>query len=189
MDPRSGSTVPIPEALRASILERLRQFGQRDRKVLLCASVIGRRFDVGVLTATAIRTSAEIRAALQRACRLQLIEAEDDVGHRFVFRHALTHDVVYGELLAARTRPLHRRIARALETSADAAVEDVAYHWWAAGDRRHGRRANELAGDGAAAVHATGVALLHYGRALALVGTGSASYARLSEKIRRVQGA
>lgn len=180
-------TAAIPEALRASVLERVRRLDRRARTILLCASVIGRRFDVAVLTATVTRTPADIRAALDHACGLQLLEADDAQGERFLFRHALTRDVLYAELLAARTRPLHRRIARALESTFDAPLEDVAYHWWAAGDRRRGFRTNERAGDRAADVHANGVALVHYNRALGLTELDSACYTRLAEKIRLVQ--
>lgn len=185
-DPQTSVTPAIPEALRASVLDRVRRLDRRSRAILLCASVIGRRFDVGVLAATAARAPAEIRAALTCACTLQLLEA-DGGGERFLFRHALTRDVLYAELLAARTRPLHRRIARALELAPGAAIEDVAYHWWAAGDRRRGFHANEQAGDRAAEIHANGVALVHYARALTLADPDSEPYARLSEKIRLAQ--
>ncbi len=186
-DPQTVVTAPIPDAIRASVLERVRRLDRRARTILLCASVIGRRFDVGVLTAAAARAPTEIRAALECACALQLLEA-DGGSERFVFRHALTRDVLYSELLAARTRPLHRRIARALERAPDAGIEELAYHWWAAGDRRRGFRANERAGDRAAEIHANGVALVHYGRALALADLDTEPYARLSEKIRLAQG-
>ena len=186
-DPHTSVTPAIPDALRASVLDRVRLLDRRGRAILQCASVIGRRFDVGVLAATAARAPAEIRAALECACALQLLEADGGGGERFLFRHALTRDVLYAELLAARTRPLHRRIARALEMAPDAAIEELAYHWWAAGDRRRGFRANERAGDRAAEIHAGGVALVHYGRALALADLDTESYARLSEKIRLAQ--
>jgi predicted ATPase len=187
-DPQTSVTPAIPEALRASVLYRVRRLDRRSRAILLCASVIGRRFDVAVLAATAARAPTQIRAALECACALQLLEA-DGGGERFLFRHALTRDVLYAELLACRTRPLHRRIARALELTSDAPIEDLAYHWWAAGDRRRGFHANERAGDRAAQIHANGVALVHYGRALTLADLDSEPYARLSEKIRLAHGA
>lgn len=187
MENREGAPPLIPDALRTSVLERVRQLDRRARTILLCASVIGRRFDISVLTATVPRSRDDIRAALDCACALQLVEEDDNGGERFLFRHALTRDVLYAELLALRTRPLHRRIARALEATPHALLEDVAYHWWAAGDRPRGFRANERAGDRAACVHANSVALVHYGRALGLVDVDSASYMRLSEKIRTMQ--
>ena len=178
-DPRlAGSAAAIPDMLRASVLERLKLFNRSDRSVLMCASVIGRRFQVDVLVATASRTRAEIDGVLHRACGLQLIEPDDSGRERFCFRHALTRDSIYGELLASRTRPLHRRIGRALErseTSADGGIEQLAYHWWAAGDVWRGIRYNELAGDRAAALHAAASARTHYDRALSLTRIASPS--------------
>jgi len=192
IDPRSAcSPALIPDTLRASVLERLKLLGRSDRTVLMCASVIGRRFEVAVLIATAVRTRTQIDDALERGCSLQLIEPDDAARERFLFRHALTRDVVYGELLASRTRPLHRRIARALEhpeVFADGAIEQLAYHWWAAGDARRGVRYNELAGDRAAALHAAVDALTHYGRALSLTRIASPEHARLTFKAGLVSG-
>jgi predicted ATPase len=186
-DPRSAhSAAPIPDTLRASVLERLKLLPRGDRSVLMCASVIGRRFEVGVLIATAVRSRAQIDVALERGCGLQLIEAEDEAGEHYWFRHALTRDVIYGELLASRTRPLHRRIGRALEDPhvlEDGAIEQLAYHWWAAGDARRGLRYNELAGDRAAALYAAADALTHYGRALSLTRIASPEHARLTCKV------
>ena len=192
-DPRSAhSAAAIPDMLRASVLERLGLLGRSDRSVLMCASVIGRRFEVGVLIATAIRTRTEIDGALERACSLQLIEPDDSGRERFCFRHALTRDMIYEELLASRTRPLHRRIGRALErseASGDGGIEQLAYHWWAAGDVRRGVRYNELAGDRAVALHAAADARTHYDRALSLARIASPEHARLTSKAGLVSGA
>ena len=191
-DPRSARPAAIPDVLRASVLDRLKLLGRSDRSVLMCASVIGRRFEVGVLIATAVRTRSQIDDALERACSLQLIEPDDAARERFSFRHALTQDMIYGELLASRTRPLHRRIGRALErseTSADGGIEQLAYHWWAAGDVRRGIRYNELAGDRAAALHAAAAARTHYDRALSLTRIASPEHARLTLKAGLVSGA
>lgn len=186
-EPHAASTAPIPDALRASVLERMRRLAVADRSVILCASAIGRRFSAGVLGAASKRSPERIRAALERACGLQLLEDEGAATARFAFRHALTRDVVYAELIASRTRPLHRRIARALERARaedESTLEQLAYHWWAAGDARRGVHYNERAGDAAAAVHAPAAALLHYGRALALARAGSGAHRRLARKLR-----
>lgn len=163
-----------------------------DRAVVMRASVIGRRFQVSVLIAASRRTEAAVRAALERACDLQLLVEEDASGDCHAFRHALTRDVIYDELLQGRVRPLHRSIARALErllAAGDAPLDDLAYHAWAAGDVRRGLRYNELAGDRAAALHAVADARTYYARALGLVPIDSRAYARVAEKLRDATGA
>jgi predicted ATPase len=163
-----------------------------ERAVVMRASVIGRRFQVAVLTATASFPETRVRAALERACALQLVVEDDPARDSYAFRHALTRDVIYEELMKGRVRPLHRRIVRVLErmvSSGDAPLDDLAYHAWAAGDIRRGVRYNELAGDRAAAVHARDDARTYYGRARGLVPVESGAYARLAEKLRTVEPA
>jgi predicted ATPase len=127
-----------------------------------------------------------MRAALRAACRLQLIEAVDGSAGRFQFRHALTRDAVYGALVASQLRPIHREIGSALErlaASRRANVEELAYHWWAAGDAERGARYNEEAGDRAGAFHAHDQALLHYRRAMDVLPPRSVARRRMQQKI------
>ena len=170
--------------------ERLRPLRAHHRQLLMHAAAIGRRFDADVLAAVVGRTPAQIRTALRRACTLQVLEVVDRKRGSFQFRHALTRDAIYDELVAAQLRPLHREIATALERLGDvrrASLEELAYHWWAAGDRRRGCRYNEEAGDRASAVHAEADALKHYGRALDLLGRRSAVRSRIEGKIRALR--
>lgn len=157
------------------------------RAVLMRAAVIGRRFSVAVLTAIASCSESTVRAALEEACELQLTEAENPTREFYIFRHALTREIVYAELLTARIRPCHGSIARALERAGadgQAPLEDLAYHSWAAGDVVRALRYNELAGDKAAAVHAPDDARTYYVRARGLLEVDSLAYERLTSKLR-----
>jgi predicted ATPase len=148
------------------------------------ASVIGREFDLDVLAATATRSEEHVRLALREACKLQLLI--ERTNRRYSFRHALTRDIIYAEFLETRTRPLHRRIARVLESlqrARDVPLEELAYHAWAGGDVRRALRYNEIAGDNAAAIHASTDAQRYYGRARSLIEIDSAAYRRLTEKL------
>lgn len=163
-----------------------------ERAIVMCASVIGRRFEVEVLIAAAACDESHVRAALERACALQLVVAEEASSERYSFRHALTRDVIYAELVNAPIRAMHRRIARALERSAataDQPLEDLAYHAWAGGDMHRALRYNELAGDRAAAIHATADAQTYYARARGLFPVDSDAYARLTGKMDALGGA
>jgi predicted ATPase len=183
-------SVSIPDALRSTVLRRLRSLDRSTRDVVMRASVVGREFDLHVVVAAASRSEAEVREAMDLACGLQLVMASGS--DRYTFRHALTRDIIYSELLDGRIRPLHRRIARALEVmrrSQDVPLEAIAYHAWAGGDERRALRYNELAGDSAAAVYAREDARQYYARARSLTELGSSAYKRLSEKLRAVDGA
>ena len=177
--------VQIPEAVHKTVRRRMGLLDRAQRAVIMRASVIGRRFDLSILIAAAPYAEATLQSALDRACRLHLLVADESVSGRFAFRHALIRDAVYAEFVGSATRPLHRRIARALERSlvaGAATLEDLAYHAWAGGDARRAVRYNELAGDNAAAVHAQSDARTYYGRARSLLDVDSPAYARLSEK-------
>jgi predicted ATPase len=174
----------IPDTLRATVLRRLQCLERAERIVILRASVIGRDFDLSTLVATASDPESSVRAALDRARDLQLVEAHG--GDRYSFRHALTREILYCEFLDARTRPLHRRITRELERAARAgkmALAELAYHAWAAGDSGRARQYNELAGDNAAAMHAYDDARRYYLRARSLIAMHSPEYARLTRKL------
>jgi len=178
--------VVIPDAVRTTVLGRIQRLDRCERGVVMRASVIGRRFDLGILMATAPCSEVKVRAALERACGLQLIVADGRGADRYAFRHALTRDIIYSEFLAGRVRPLHRRITRALERvgrSDDGSLGDLAFHSWAAGDVKRALRYNERAGDHAAAIHAREDARAHYARARSLIEVDSDAYARLTQKL------
>jgi len=141
----TGSTRPgaRDEALQGALRERLLHLPMRERKVLLHAAAIGRRFDVTLLAAIMGRTPAQILPSLESACALQILEPVDDTRARYRFRHALIREAMYDELVAHRLRRLHRHIGENLERLSPACattIQELAYHFWAAGDRKRGCR-------------------------------------------------
>lgn len=180
----------IPEAIRVSVLQRIATLNRSERAVIMRASIIGRRFETGVLATIVRCTDASLSAALEHASDLQLI-APDGTGDHYVFRHALTRDIVYAELLAARVRPLHHRVGRALEKRRapdTSTFEALGYHFWAAGDGKRCLRYNELAGDNAAAMQAPDDARTFYTRARSVADVDSLAYARLTQKLAQISG-
>ena len=176
----------IPDRVRATVLERIGRMSFFDRTILMHASVIGPRFDLYVLAESTRTDELRIRIALERARTLDLVVVDAIESRRYAFRHALTRDIVYAELLALRIRPIHRRIARALERGPHAAhpLEQLAFHWSAAGDARRSLKYNELAGDSASALYAFEDARAFYARALRCVESSSRAARRLHEKVR-----
>ncbi len=174
------------DVLREAMHERLRAFTAAHRELLIHAAAFGRGFDLDVLASVLGRTASKLRPAVRLACAHDLLEPVDGSRDAFRFRHALTRDAIYEELVAAQLRPLHRRIGTALEQGAGkqaATIEQLAFHWWSAGDRARGSRYNEAAGDRAYAIHARVEALAYYHRALDVIGKRSASRLRIERKI------
>lgn len=156
----------LPMTVRAALLERLRPFDERERRVVRQAAVIGRSFGLDLLAATLSTDAEHVLPALRRARDFQLVEEVTPA--LFRFRHGLTREAIYGDFLGAEVRPLHRSIAIALEDAPEDrhSLEALAYHWWAAGDGARAARYNELAGDAAGRVHAHEDAVAFYERAL-----------------------
>lgn len=164
---RGGDAPAVPTSLRASVRERFLTLSADDRDVILHAAVVGKRFSASLLMRLLQRDAAPIYAALRHARDLQLIVEEtndDEDGDRFAFRHALTREAVYAELLRAEARTLHAKVARTLADANPIDISAVAEHAWRARDGSEGRW-NERAADAAIAVHAYADAIIGYERA------------------------
>lgn len=181
--------VPVSEAVVTALLERIRRLNRAERTVLMRASVIGQRFKFALLAATMTWPEVRVRAVLDEVCSSELIVPESR-GDWFSFRHALIRDAAYEEFIATRVRPIHRRIARALERGAgsdEVSLDDLAYHSWAAADVARCIRYNELAGDQAVAAFAKDDARTYYARARAFMSLDSSGYRRLTGKLYALQ--
>ena len=150
-------------SIRATLLERMRRLSEADQQSLLTAAVMGREFRAEVLAELVATGTESILSGLRKARNLQLIVEDTSTGS-FRFRHAITREVLYGELLSGEVKLLHRRIAERLEAMGGG--DEAAYHWWAAGDAARATESNEAAGDRAGSIYAYADAGRFYERAL-----------------------
>jgi DNA-binding CsgD family transcriptional regulator/tetratricopeptide (TPR) repeat protein len=156
---RSGGTPAprsLPLTLQAVVRERLNRCSAEERELLAQGSLFGRSFRADLLAEIFELDAGTMIPALRRLCELQLIDPRDNEPHGFQFRHALTRDAVYGEMLQVQTRPLHQKIARMLGERIDAPAfaEMIAHSYWEAGELDRAAPYCELAGDAARDVHA-----------------------------------
>ncbi|HWT05967.1 MAG TPA: AAA family ATPase, partial [Xanthomonadales bacterium] len=180
---RDGAAVMVPASIRVTVRERFATLAQRDRDVLLQAAVLGRRFSADFVARLTGVAPVAVFAALRRARDLQLVieELSDERGDAFAFRHALTREAVYSELLRAEARTLHAHVAEALATQEPLDVTAIAEHAWRAHDVEHAIGWNESAGDHAVALFAYADAARHYVRACDIA-TDREQRALLAEK-------
>jgi tetratricopeptide (TPR) repeat protein len=176
---RSARSLPI--SLEAVICERLERCDARERAVLSQASLFGRRFQVDLLCDVFGFDIAATNAALRRLCELQLVEPVDGEPDSYEFRHALTRDAVYCDMLPSETRSLHEHAAKTIEARADATkhVELLAHSFWEAGLRDRAAPYCEAAGDAARDAYSYHEAIRWYGRAAEAFGADSQSTARV----------
>lgn len=143
--------VQLPGTLREMVLTRLEPLGAQALSVLSTAAVIGRRFEFDVLQRVTGMKEDELLAIIERLVEQKVIVEERGSSEWFAFRHALTQEVLYGNLVARRQRLLHRAVAEVLEARAPLgqapAREALAFHYGAAGDADRARAHAVHAGD------------------------------------------
>jgi class 3 adenylate cyclase len=132
-DRKTLAEIRIPPTVRDTILQRLERLTTQDVAVLSAASVMGRSFDLASLAVVANADEGVALAALEASVTAQLIEEEDRVSGRYRFRHALTREAIYEDLVVPRRRQLHSRVADVIRTRQDRTPVDLANQLFMAG--------------------------------------------------------
>jgi len=127
-DRKALSEMRIPRTVKDAILQRLERLTRERVDVLSAASVVGRTFDLPTLTAMTGLDESTIMSALEAAITYQLVEEDERSASRFRFRHALTREAIYEDMIMSRRQQLHSRVADVLMQNADAEPVDVAHH-------------------------------------------------------------
>lgn len=166
----------LPESVLEVVRQRVDRLGADVHRALSAASVIGRDFDLTVLSHVLDEPDDTVLDVLERAVAASVIEEVDGVEDRFTFTHALAQHTMESELSAARRRRCHRRIAEAIEDlwpgDPGERVGELAGHWLAATAPVDSQRAihySHMAGERALEALAPDEALRWFGSALELL--------------------
>jgi DNA-binding CsgD family transcriptional regulator len=104
-----------PAGIREVIGQRLNRLSGDCNRVLGMAAVIGRRFDLDVLTGLDETLSqGELLDALEEALGAHIVEELPQAG-RYQFSHALIRETLYEELSAVRRLRLHQKVGERVE--------------------------------------------------------------------------
>ncbi len=167
-DRKALDALQIPRTVEEAVRRRIAQVSSATRETLRLAAVLGRRFDFVLLQELAGHDERELMAQLTELLNAQLIVEES--AERFAFRHALTRQAVYRQLLARERRALHQQVARALESHAAATPAlppaDLAHHFREAGAWVQTLDYARRAGEQALAAQSGRVAAEHFTHAL-----------------------
>ena len=136
-----GDPADLPPSLADVLLSRVDALTPDAQKLLRTASVAGRAVPDRLLAEVAGLGEAELYAALREAVENHLLVVDPD-GHGYAFRHALTRDAVYEDMLPGERVRLHAAYGEALERDPGLAGGEaagrpgaaLAYHWYAALD-------------------------------------------------------
>lgn len=166
------TTELLPDAVQALLVARLDRLAQTVKEVVQTASVLGREFEVTVLSRM-LRNTPDVLASLHLAEDEAIWTALTEL--RYLFRHTLLREAAYEMQLRARLRTLHHLAAECIEQvyAADLAPHyaDLAYHYHQALVPAQERRFARLAGERAAEQFANADAVRFFTRALELTST------------------
>ncbi|MFE9452857.1 AAA family ATPase [Streptomyces sp. NPDC006739] len=102
----------VPSGLADLLLIRVEQLSDTAQQVLRTAAVAGRRVGHGLLRDAVALPEEELESALREAVGRQLLVPGDE--DTYTFRHALTREAVYADLLPGERSRLHGAFARLL---------------------------------------------------------------------------
>jgi DNA-binding CsgD family transcriptional regulator/tetratricopeptide (TPR) repeat protein len=161
--------VHVPRSAIEAVRRRLSGLSGPARELASMAAVVGRRFDFALLQAITDHDEPTLLALVKELIAAQLVV--DESADRIAFRHALTREAIYAELLARERVALHRQVTQAIERlhapSLDSVVETLAYHTFEAGEWARARGYAARAAEHALALFAPREALAHLNRAVA----------------------
>jgi class 3 adenylate cyclase/DNA-binding winged helix-turn-helix (wHTH) protein/tetratricopeptide (TPR) repeat protein len=125
--------LPIPPSVHALLAARIDRLSGRSKRLLHAASVVGKDVPHAILELIADLEEGDFRCALANLQDAEFVyEVRLFPDLEYTFKHALTHGVAYGSLLAEQRRTLHRRIVDAVERlypdRVGEHVEQLAYH-------------------------------------------------------------
>ena len=133
-DRKSVHEIRLPATVRDTILQRLERLQPIEVEVLSAASAIGLTFDLATLAAVTGKPEPAVAVAVEACVTHQLLEEADRPTGRYCFRHALTREAVYEDMVLLRRQQLHSRIAEVLESRSDWKAVDLAHHLLMAGN-------------------------------------------------------
>jgi predicted ATPase/class 3 adenylate cyclase len=132
--PSTGITAAlvIPEAVQAAIRRRMELVSEPTRNLLSSAAVLGREFEMGLLSIVASEPAEKLLDLLEEATTAGMMTEVPGVIGRYRFSHSLISETLYKGLPRTTRLRIHNLIADALEGlhggDPDPYLAQLAYH-------------------------------------------------------------
>src|SRR5262245_45475354 len=128
----------VPDTVHDVLAARIANLSESDRAILRRAAVIGRDVPLALLSDVSDVSPEDLASALDRLHSAEfLYPTRLGSEPEYTFKHALTHDVAYNDLLESERRAVHGRVAVAIEKLApetrERRPERLARHYTEAG--------------------------------------------------------
>jgi class 3 adenylate cyclase/tetratricopeptide (TPR) repeat protein len=116
---RPIDAIRVPDTVQTVLSARIDRLDPETKRLLQLAAVIGKDVPFALLQAIVEMTDEVLHDLLSRILAAELMyEARLLPELVYTFKHALTHEVAYGNLLQDRRRALHARIVETMESTA-----------------------------------------------------------------------
>lgn len=169
----SANNVGLPVDIHAILIARLDQLTREVRDVIQTASVLGREFEIQILSRM-LNDDTNLSTALIEAENASIWSAITHI--RYLFHHALLRDAAYTMQMQARREELHAMAVQALEYLYSDHIQshyaELAYHAEHANMIEKACRYLQLAGDNSREAYQNTLAVDYYTRALRLIPEG-----------------
>ena len=156
---------PLPDSVKDAILLRFERLGDTEARILQTAAVLGYAFSYATLRAVAKAADPELQAALAAAIQNQLVIEANRPNH-YRFRHALTQEAIYEDVVLPRRQEIHSRAADILAEDPTTNPVELALHLLGAARFKQAVPACLEAAANAEHTHAYSEAVVLYERAL-----------------------
>lgn len=131
-DSKALADLKMPDTVRELVGRRLERLSQQHAEIMRAAAVLGSSFDYRTLVAVSGATEEAVQAALQASVEEQLVEEVQAAVDTFRFRHALTREAIYEDVIRPKRERLHARAAAVLRELPGTPTVDLAHHLLAA---------------------------------------------------------
>jgi class 3 adenylate cyclase/tetratricopeptide (TPR) repeat protein len=138
-------SITIPSAVESLLAARIDRRGEREKRVLHTAAVIGKTFSLALLERVSDLPRDDLRAALDGLQDAELLfEEAVHPDLEYAFKHPLTHEVALRSQLTATRQQLHRRLAGELRAIHAGHLDEkaalLAHHFEEAGEELEAAR-------------------------------------------------
>jgi class 3 adenylate cyclase len=172
----------IPGSVREAVRERIDRLSADAQTTLSTAAVVGLRTPFELLRAVRGIPEGELESHVRELIEQQLVVELSGDDDEYGFRHALTKEVVYDDLLVRERKRVHRAVADAFAADDEAEPALIAHHFIAAGDGAAAVPHLLAAAARAFRAFATREAAAHYEKALEL-GVADGEVAAVLERL------
>ncbi|MGD9034797.1 MAG: adenylate/guanylate cyclase domain-containing protein, partial [Desulfobacteraceae bacterium] len=151
---KDAQNVTIPSTINDVIMARVDRLPDEAKSVLQTGAVIGREFNYEVLKRLTELAEKDLKSILSLSRDIEVIYEQGVYPETlYIFKHALTREVLYESIITRNRKKMHRQVAHAIEDLCQDNIEGyygvLAEHFVDGGDYEKGAEYSKLAGKSA----------------------------------------